>query len=100
MSDKKKIVSTSWGHVAKWYNALLEESKGTYQKEVILPHLLRLLNIKQGEKVADVACGQGFFSRALYAQGASVVGFDVAPELIALAKQSTKNITQSFASSE
>lgn len=93
MKQKKPQTKTSWGHVADWYHALLAEGKDTYQKEVILPHLLRLLSIKKGERIIDLACGQGFFSRALYAHGAYVIGVDVAPELIERARQETARIS-------
>jgi len=81
---KKK--DTSWGGVAKWYDSLLSMD-GTYQKEVILPNLLRLMDIKPEDKVLDIACGQGFFSRAIAGKGAEVVGVDISPELIDFAKQ-------------
>ena len=78
--------NTSWGGVAKWYDSLLN-MEGTYQKEVILPNLLRLMDIKKDEKVLDIACGQGFFSRALAGKGAEVTGVDISPELIKFAQE-------------
>lgn len=88
---KKK--DTSWGGVAAWYNAHLQQPAGTYHRDVLLPNLTRLLAIKPGTRVLDLACGNGFFSRELFHQGAKVVGVDIAPELIALAKkQSPKEI--------
>lgn len=88
--QKKK---TSWGHVSGWYDKLIERGEDTYQKQVILPNLVRLIDIKKGETVLDLACGQGFFSRELSKQGASVVGADISSELIALARShSPKNI--------
>lgn len=88
MSDKE----TSWGKVAGWYDELLEKKDGTYQKEVILPNLLRLLNPQKDEVILDIACGQGFFSRAIAEKGANVVGSDIAKELINIAKEnSTKS---------
>lgn len=88
--EKKK---TSWGHVAHWYHELLEEGKDTYQKAVILPNLLRLMEIKKEETVLDLACGQGFFSREFAKSGQQVVGVDISRELIELArKHSPKNI--------
>jgi len=81
-----KNKDTSWGGVAKWYDSLLKMD-GTYQREVILPNLLRLLDIKKGEKVLDIACGQGFFSRAVAEKGGEVTGVDIASELIKFAKE-------------
>lgn len=77
---------TSWGHFARWYDDLLEK-EGTYQKDLILPNLLRLLNIRKGESVLDVACGQGFFAREFYKAGAEVIGIDISEELIKIAKE-------------
>lgn len=77
---------TSWDHVASWYDALLR-NEGTYQKELILPNLLRLMDIKPGQVVLDLACGQGFFSREFHKQGAQVVGVDIAQRMISIARQ-------------
>ncbi|MBU6141609.1 methyltransferase domain-containing protein [Patescibacteria group bacterium] len=85
----KPKARTSWGDVSEWYDTLLEETPGTYQKEVILPELLRLMELNSGTVVADIACGQGFFSRAFAQKSARVVAADIAPELIAAAKQNT-----------
>lgn len=74
-------MTTSWGGVADWYDDLLAEDD-TYQAKVILPNLTRLVEPKKGEALLDLACGQGFFSRAFVAAGAIVVGTDISPELI------------------
>ncbi len=79
--------STSWGNVAGWYNDLLEKDKNSYQAKLILPNLLRLVEAKKGETILDLACGQGFFAREFARQGANVIGVDIAPELIEIAKQ-------------
>ncbi len=81
---------TSWGHVAGWYDELLEGSgkaAHSYQRTLILPNLLRLLEIRRGQSVLDLACGQGFFARAFAAAGARVVAVGIAPELIVLAEE-------------
>lgn len=93
MNKKKTSQETSWGGVAGWYDDLLENKEGTYQKEVILPNLMRLLNPQKNEVVLDNACGQGFFSRAIAETGAKVIGVDIAKELIDIAqKNSSKEI--------
>src|SRR3989344_1329954 len=82
---------TSWDNAAGWYHELLE-SEGTYQKDLILPNILRLLQIKPGEKILDLACGQGFFSRAFKEQGAEVTGIDSSAKLIGIAKEKSRDI--------
>jgi len=83
---------TSWGKAANWYDNLLEKETRTYQKQLILPNLLRLLEIKKGEAVLDLACGQGFFARAFEKEGAKVIGVDISKELIELAKKHRNNL--------
>lgn len=83
----KGTQGTSWGSVAVWYDTLLEKNDDTYQTKVILPNLLRAMNIKKGERVLDLACGQGFFTRVFHHAGANVAGVDVARDLIAFAKK-------------
>ena len=85
MSDEKNL-RTSWGAVAQWYDQLLGK-EDTFQANVILPNLMRLLDVKRGESILDLACGQGYFSYALASCGAKVTGTDISPELIALAKR-------------
>lgn len=79
---------TSWGKVAQWYDNLLKE-EGTYQKDLILPNLLRLLDIKKDAVIFDLACGQGFFAREFYKKGASVIASDISKELVAIAKKNS-----------
>lgn len=91
MNNDQRIVKvikpeTSWGKVADWYDDLLEKGADTYQKELILPNLTRMVNIKRGDNILDVACGQGFFSREFFKLGANIFGVDVSKELIEKAK--------------
>jgi ubiquinone/menaquinone biosynthesis C-methylase UbiE len=96
---------TSWGAVADWYDRLLADPD-SYQSQVVLPGLLRLIEndgkLDKNDKFIDLACGQGFFSKAYLAAGAGeVVGSDISPELIDLARASVvgnKNISFHVAS--
>ncbi|MDO8581843.1 MAG: class I SAM-dependent methyltransferase [bacterium] len=106
-----KMIKTSWGNVAKWYDDLVE-GEGTYQKDVILPNIVRLLALKKslprtgverlvrGETVLDVGCGQGFFVREFLKTGAKIIGVDVAPELIAFAKKNVPSAQFHVASAD
>lgn len=87
---------TSWGKFAGWYDNLLESERDNYQKTVILPNLARLLDIKKNEVVLDLACGQGFFTRAVQKLGARAIGVDIAPELIGIAKKNSPKEIEFF----
>ena len=80
---------TSWNSVAGWYDELLKNDD-SYQAKVILPNLLRILDLKKEEQVFDLACGQGYFSNVFAHQGAVVTASDLSKNLIEKAKKNSK----------
>ena len=80
--------STSWDEAARWYEKLLS-GEGTYQSQVILPNLIRLLEIKKGEVILDIACGLGFFADKISSAGAKVIGVDISKGLLDIAKKNS-----------
>lgn len=85
-ATKGKEKKTSWGGVAGWYDELLEQNTDSYQEKVILPNILRIIDPQKGMNLIDIACGQGYFSRAFAEKGATVTGCDISKELIDVAK--------------
>ncbi|MFN0012553.1 MAG: pseudouridine synthase [Phycisphaerales bacterium] len=82
-----KAIDTSWNEVAGWYDSMLSpEQINDHYRDVIIPGTVRLAQPREGERVLDVACGQGIISRALAELGASVVGTDSAAALIGAAR--------------
>jgi ubiquinone/menaquinone biosynthesis C-methylase UbiE len=84
---RQKQPTTAWGEVADWYDQLVGDEGSEYQRHVVFPGVLRLLAIQQGQKVLDVACGQGVFCRILHERGAVPTGVDAAAELVSMARQ-------------
>ncbi len=80
---------TDWSSsaVADWYDRHVGEAGSEYHREVVLPGTLRLLALEKGEKVIDVACGQGVLCRLLHERGAEVTGVDAAEALVAAARE-------------
>ncbi|MEK7607945.1 MAG: methyltransferase domain-containing protein [Patescibacteria group bacterium] len=91
-------MKTSWNSVAGWYDNVVND-QNSYQAVVILPNILRLLAPKKGKKILDLACGQGYFSHALSAHGASVVGVDIASELVNIAKKHASHTEEFYVAS-
>jgi ubiquinone/menaquinone biosynthesis C-methylase UbiE len=83
----RKPLKTDWSEVAKWYDSLVGESGSEYHREVVLPGVLKLLDVQPGQKVLDLACGQGVLCRILQERGAEVTGIDAAESLIKAARQ-------------
>jgi len=86
---KNSPKDTSWNKVADWYDNLLKDDD-SYQAKVILPNLLRFLDLKKGEQVYDLACGQGYFANVFAHVGASVTASDLSKKLIETAKKDAK----------
>jgi ubiquinone/menaquinone biosynthesis C-methylase UbiE len=82
----RQAASSDWGHVAQWYDQLVGDQGSDYQRHVVFPGLLAMLDPKQREKVLDIACGQGVLCRILHQHGCQVTGVDAAAELIDRAK--------------
>lgn len=82
--------STAWDLAARWYDALVGDHGSDYQKDIIMPGATKLMNLKKGSRILDLACGQGVFSRYLSAKGMQVEGLDVSEELIQRARTRSK----------
>jgi ubiquinone/menaquinone biosynthesis C-methylase UbiE len=83
---------TSWGQVANWYDDYLKD-EGTYQAQVIAPNLMRVLNLQKDERVLDLACGQGYFTREAKKFAGTVIGADISKELVSKARAQTPGTT-------
>ena len=78
---------TSWEHVAAWYDRLVGDEGSDYHRHVVLPTAMEMLQPQPGQRVLDLCCGQGVFSRMLaQTDVAEVVGVDASPALIAAAR--------------
>lgn len=91
MPQKRQIVNkpktTSWSGVTDWYNDYLKD-EDNYQHKVILPNLLRLLDLKDTDRLLDLGCGQGFFIEKILDKNPQVhiEGIDLAEDLLKIAK--------------
>lgn len=87
MTERKHGRETVWrGEVARWYDALVGEGGSGYQRDVVFPGALRLLDARAGQRVLDLACGQGAFTRELARRGVDALGVDGSRELIERAR--------------
>lgn len=87
MQKQKPQKQTHWSPVADWYDELVGDAGSEFHREVVLPRTLKLLNVQPGERVIDVACGQGVLCRLLATRGVAATGIDAAKELIARARE-------------
>ena len=91
--DTKK--DTSWQQVAPWYNKLVGVEGHYYHQHVVIPGLLRLLELQADSSLVDIGCGQGILSRAI-PEVTRYLGLDKAGALIAAARSETQNPNYTF----
>ena len=83
-SGKKGL--TLWDQASRWYDSLVGGQGTDFQKDIIMPGVFRLLEVRKKDRVLDLACGQGVFSRYLARKGIHVEGLDSSSELVKYAR--------------
>jgi 2-polyprenyl-3-methyl-5-hydroxy-6-metoxy-1,4-benzoquinol methylase len=78
----------AWNRNAAFWDERMGEGND-FVEVLIWPATKRLLQLRAGERVLDIACGNGLAARRLAALGAEVVAFDFAEEMIAHARERT-----------
>lgn len=63
------------------------QNSNYFYNKVVRPKTEKLLDIKEGDYVLDIACGNGNFSQRMVDLGARVVAFDFSENMIECAKK-------------
>ncbi|MGN7384441.1 class I SAM-dependent methyltransferase [Paenibacillus sp. SAFN-117] len=85
MTDWKEWVSDSqkrWEENASYWDERMGEESNSFYRDLIRPHTERLLEVQAGQRVVEVACGNGIFARRLADLGVKVVAFDYSETMI------------------
>lgn len=90
MKNKKFPSSTSWSHVSKWYSETVGQKGHYFHEKLIIPSVLRIANLKNGDSILDLGCGEGVLARHL-PKDISYFGVDIAKSLISEAKRKDHN---------
>ena len=77
----------AWNHAADAWDDFVESGKDYYRHEIHGPALLAVCEPLDGQRVLDLGCGQGYFTRQLARHGAQAVGIDISEELLDYARQ-------------
>lgn len=81
-SDRVRAV---WDTNAAFWDERMGEGN-EFHRYLIEPNMLRLLNLQPGERVLEIACGNGQFARKLASLGATVVATDFSPAMLERAR--------------
>lgn len=92
----ERAKTTSWQGVATWYNKITERGQGHYyHQHVVIPGVVKLLNLKPDSKLLDLACGNGVLATNI-PNNVEYLGVDIAPSLINQARKTDKNSMHKF----
>lgn len=90
MNNWRKTTKDSkvrWEKNADFWDDKMGEHSNRFHREIVRPSTEKLLAIRREERILDVACGNGNFSRRLAELGAEVTAFDYSENLIRNARK-------------
>ena len=82
-------VQKRWNQNAAFWDDYMGEQSNDFHNLLVRPAMERLLAVQHGDKVLDIACGNGNYSRYLARLGARVTAIDVSAGMIDRARQRT-----------
>ncbi len=83
--DLNEEIRRTWDANAAFWDERVEAGD-TWQRTLIGPAVERLLELRSGERVLEVACGNGEFARRMSALGANVLATDFSEEMLERAR--------------
>ena len=85
LQQANEKIRNAWNQCAAFWDGRMGDGNELVAV-LVWPATERLLNLRAGERVLDIACGNGLSSRRLAAKGADVVAFDFAENMTARAR--------------
>ncbi|MFY1112533.1 MAG: class I SAM-dependent DNA methyltransferase [Methanosarcinaceae archaeon] len=82
----------AWEANADYWDSKMGDNSNYFHCHLVRPNTEKLLDIKYGDFVLDIACGNGNFSQRLAKNGAIVVAFDYSTKLIEHAKKRRSDV--------
>ncbi len=79
----------AWNATAQIWDERMGDEGNDFHKYLVRPAIEKLLQLKAGQKILDIGCGNGLTTRRLASLGAKVIGIDFASEMINNARKRT-----------
>jgi 2-polyprenyl-3-methyl-5-hydroxy-6-metoxy-1,4-benzoquinol methylase len=84
-------IAEVWDRLADWWDGRIGDGN-EFQDYLIEPATERLLALKPGERVIDIGCGAGRFTRRMAALGVTIVAIDHAEKFLDRARERTSSL--------
>jgi 2-polyprenyl-3-methyl-5-hydroxy-6-metoxy-1,4-benzoquinol methylase len=88
VDELNQAVRDTWNQNAAFWDERMGEGN-SFHKTLIEPTQERLLALRAGQRILDIACGNGQFARHLARSGARVLGVDISEHMIERARART-----------
>lgn len=88
--NKRQNRNTSWQKVSRWYNESLGQTGDYFHRKIVVPKVILMMNLKPGDSVLDLGCGQGILARYL-SKNMDYYGIDLSAGLLSFARNHDKN---------
>ena len=75
-----------WNPVADWYDGWVGDKGSIHHTKLAIPAVMQLLELRAGEKVLDIGCGQGVLAQYIVSAGSLYTGVDVSERLVKIAQ--------------
>lgn len=76
----------AWETNAEYWDDYMGDESNVYHRELVRPAVTELLDPSPGERILDIACGNGNYSAFLADMGAAVTAVDFSPRMVSLAE--------------
>jgi ubiquinone/menaquinone biosynthesis C-methylase UbiE len=93
MNEMNQLVHDTWNANASWWDTVVGDMD-TSHEHILHPAMESLLSIAPGERVLEIACGNGTFARRLAQLGARVLASDFSEDLLEHAQKRTADGTR------
>ena len=90
LEELKQEILRGWEAGAEFFDDRWGDDGDEFHREVFAPAAERMLGAHPGQRVLELACGNGGFARRLATQGIDVLATDLSPTLIAAAERRTR----------
>ncbi|MGB6299638.1 MAG: class I SAM-dependent methyltransferase [Rivularia sp. (in: cyanobacteria)] len=79
----------AWNATAQVWDEKMGDEGNDFHRYLVRPSIEKLLELKQGQRILDIGCGNGLTTRRLASLGAKVTGIDFASKMINNARKRT-----------
>jgi len=91
IDELNQISQERWNEKAALWDETIGADGNEFHRLLIVPTVTNLLAMQPGERLFDVACGNGQFSRQMAAAGVTVVAVDSSSVFLERAQAHTQN---------